>query len=140
MVIHSEKITHICLKSSIVCPIKHCRFQLCAGLDPLLLTHLLLSCLLLLSPSSKRKDSEPRIKCLLNNAEITPHHPKDPVEMRRINFQTPGNQLHATLPSFPRRLHASDTTSCPGEVLFAKTHACVIVHPVRYRWYNSVSR
>ncbi|XP_013910661.1 PREDICTED: uncharacterized protein LOC106540150 [Thamnophis sirtalis] len=49
-------------------------------------------------PDSKRKDSEPRIKCLLNNAEITPHHPKDPVEMRRINFQTPGNQLHATLP------------------------------------------
>uniref|UniRef100_A0A803Y6M1 protein-tyrosine-phosphatase n=1 Tax=Meleagris gallopavo TaxID=9103 RepID=A0A803Y6M1_MELGA len=42
---------------------------------------------------NKRKDSEPRTKCLLNNAEITPHHPKDPVEMRRINFQTPGNQL-----------------------------------------------
>uniref|UniRef100_A0A8C9F2D9 protein-tyrosine-phosphatase n=1 Tax=Pavo cristatus TaxID=9049 RepID=A0A8C9F2D9_PAVCR len=42
---------------------------------------------------NKRKDSEPRTKCLLNNAEITPHHPKDPVEMRRINFQTPGNRL-----------------------------------------------
>uniref|UniRef100_A0A8B9GH78 protein-tyrosine-phosphatase n=1 Tax=Amazona collaria TaxID=241587 RepID=A0A8B9GH78_9PSIT len=46
---------------------------------------------------NKRKDSEPRTKCLLNNAEITPHHPKDPVEMRRINFQTPGNQLPASL-------------------------------------------
>ena len=39
---------------------------------------------------SKRKDSEPRTKCLLNNADPAPHHPKDPVEMRRINFQTPG--------------------------------------------------
>ncbi|XP_041435755.1 receptor-type tyrosine-protein phosphatase S isoform X8 [Xenopus laevis] len=41
-------------------------------------------------PDSKRKNSDPRTKCLLNNAEIPPHHPTDPVEMRRINFQTPG--------------------------------------------------
>uniref|UniRef100_A0A670KKX1 protein-tyrosine-phosphatase n=1 Tax=Podarcis muralis TaxID=64176 RepID=A0A670KKX1_PODMU len=47
---------------------------------------------------SKRKDSEPRIKCMLNNAEITPHHPKDPVEMRRINFQTPGMLSHPPIP------------------------------------------
>lgn len=40
--------------------------------------------------SRKRKESEPRTKCLLNNADITPHHPTDPVEMRRINFQTAG--------------------------------------------------
>uniref|UniRef100_A0A8C5JFB9 protein-tyrosine-phosphatase n=1 Tax=Junco hyemalis TaxID=40217 RepID=A0A8C5JFB9_JUNHY len=46
---------------------------------------------------NKRKDSEPRTKCLLNNAEIAPHHPKDPVEMRRINFQTPGNLLLTSL-------------------------------------------
>ncbi|XP_043910010.1 receptor-type tyrosine-protein phosphatase S-like isoform X21 [Protopterus annectens] len=44
-------------------------------------------------PDSKRKDSEPHTKCLLNNAEITPHHPTDPVEMRRINFQTPDSGL-----------------------------------------------
>nr|XP_021325177.1 receptor-type tyrosine-protein phosphatase S isoform X23 [Danio rerio] len=43
--------------------------------------------------SSKRKESEPRTKCLLNNADITPHHPTDPVEMRRINFQTPDSGL-----------------------------------------------
>ncbi|XP_053157433.1 receptor-type tyrosine-protein phosphatase S isoform X12 [Hemicordylus capensis] len=49
-------------------------------------------------PDSKRKDSEPRIKCMLNNAEITPHHPKDPVEMRRINFQTPGMLNHPPIP------------------------------------------
>ncbi|XP_030630523.1 receptor-type tyrosine-protein phosphatase S [Chanos chanos] len=41
-------------------------------------------------PDSKRKDSEPGTKCLLNNAEMIAHHPTDPVEMRRINFQTPG--------------------------------------------------
>ncbi|XP_060088875.1 receptor-type tyrosine-protein phosphatase S isoform X16 [Heteronotia binoei] len=46
---------------------------------------------------NKRKDSEPRIKCMLNNAEITPHHPKDPVEMRRINFQTPDSGLSSPL-------------------------------------------
>nr|XP_021325186.1 receptor-type tyrosine-protein phosphatase S isoform X32 [Danio rerio] len=44
-------------------------------------------------PDSKRKESEPRTKCLLNNADITPHHPTDPVEMRRINFQTPDSGL-----------------------------------------------
>ncbi|XP_029104973.1 receptor-type tyrosine-protein phosphatase S-like isoform X21 [Scleropages formosus] len=47
--------------------------------------------------SSKRKDSEPRTKCLLNNAEITAHHPTDPVEMRRINFQTPDSGLSSPL-------------------------------------------
>nr|XP_023699351.1 receptor-type tyrosine-protein phosphatase S-like isoform X2 [Paramormyrops kingsleyae] len=47
--------------------------------------------------SSKRKDAEPRTKCLLNNAEIAPHHPTDPVEMRRINFQTPDSGLNSPL-------------------------------------------
>ncbi|XP_043833011.1 receptor-type tyrosine-protein phosphatase S isoform X21 [Dromiciops gliroides] len=49
-------------------------------------------------PDSKRKDSEPRTKCLLNNADLAPHHPKDPVEMRRINFQTPGMLSHPPIP------------------------------------------
>ncbi|XP_038596564.1 receptor-type tyrosine-protein phosphatase S isoform X15 [Tachyglossus aculeatus] len=47
---------------------------------------------------NKRKDSELRTKCLLNNADLTPHHPKDPVEMRRINFQTPGMLSHPPIP------------------------------------------
>ncbi|XP_037401432.1 receptor-type tyrosine-protein phosphatase S isoform X19 [Pygocentrus nattereri] len=46
---------------------------------------------------NKRKESEPRTKCLLNNAEITPHRPTDPVEMRRINFQTPDSGLSSPL-------------------------------------------
>ncbi|XP_016330010.1 receptor-type tyrosine-protein phosphatase S-like isoform X28 [Sinocyclocheilus anshuiensis] len=44
-------------------------------------------------PDSKRKESEPRTKCMLNNTDITPHHPTDPVEMRRINFQTADSGL-----------------------------------------------
>ncbi|XP_046712786.1 receptor-type tyrosine-protein phosphatase S isoform X19 [Silurus meridionalis] len=46
---------------------------------------------------NKRKESEPRTKCLLNNAEITPHNPTDPVEMRRINFQTPDSGMSSPL-------------------------------------------
>uniref|UniRef100_A0A8C2XGK7 protein-tyrosine-phosphatase n=1 Tax=Cyclopterus lumpus TaxID=8103 RepID=A0A8C2XGK7_CYCLU len=45
---------------------------------------------ILLYKNSKRKDSEPGTKSLLSNAELMAHHPTDPVEMRRINFQTPG--------------------------------------------------
>uniref|UniRef100_A0A8C5DNN4 protein-tyrosine-phosphatase n=1 Tax=Gouania willdenowi TaxID=441366 RepID=A0A8C5DNN4_GOUWI len=48
---------------------------------------------ILLYKNRKRKESEPRTKCLLNNADITPHHPTDPVEMRRINFQTQGTKI-----------------------------------------------
>uniref|UniRef100_A0A3Q2ULI3 protein-tyrosine-phosphatase n=1 Tax=Fundulus heteroclitus TaxID=8078 RepID=A0A3Q2ULI3_FUNHE len=48
---------------------------------------------ILLLKNRKRKESEPRTKCLLNNADITPHHPTDPVEMRRINFQTADSGL-----------------------------------------------
>ncbi|XP_032902539.1 receptor-type tyrosine-protein phosphatase S-like isoform X34 [Amblyraja radiata] len=46
----------------------------------------------------KRKESDPRTKCLLNNAEVPSHHPMDPVEMRRINFQTPGMMSHPPIP------------------------------------------
>uniref|UniRef100_A0A672IM15 protein-tyrosine-phosphatase n=1 Tax=Salarias fasciatus TaxID=181472 RepID=A0A672IM15_SALFA len=47
---------------------------------------------ILLYKNSKRKDSEPGTKSLLSNAEMMAHHPTDPVEMRRINFQTPGTK------------------------------------------------
>ncbi|XP_062888253.1 receptor-type tyrosine-protein phosphatase S-like isoform X9 [Mobula hypostoma] len=45
----------------------------------------------------KRKESDPRTKCLLNNAEVPSHHPMDPVEMRRINFQTPESVVSSPL-------------------------------------------
>ncbi|TRZ00687.1 hypothetical protein DNTS_012312 [Danionella cerebrum] len=64
-------------------------------------------------PDSKRKDSEPGTKCLLNNAEMMAHLPTDPVEMRRINFQTPGMLSHppiavADLAEHMERLKAND--------------------------------
>ncbi|XP_030258682.1 receptor-type tyrosine-protein phosphatase S isoform X2 [Sparus aurata] len=49
-------------------------------------------------PDSKRKESEPGTKSLLSNAEMMAHHPTDPVEMRRINFQTPGMMSHPPIP------------------------------------------
>ncbi|XP_041059665.1 receptor-type tyrosine-protein phosphatase delta-like isoform X1 [Carcharodon carcharias] len=48
-------------------------------------------------PDRKRKESDPRTKCLLNNAEMPSHHPTDPVEMRRINFQTPESVVSSPL-------------------------------------------
>nr|XP_034353587.1 receptor-type tyrosine-protein phosphatase S isoform X6 [Arvicanthis niloticus] len=71
-------------------------------------------------PDSKRKDSEPRTKCLLNNADLTPHHPKDPVEMRRINFQTPGMLSHPPIPvtdmaEHMERLKANDSLKLSQE-------------------------
>uniref|UniRef100_A0A673AFX3 protein-tyrosine-phosphatase n=1 Tax=Sphaeramia orbicularis TaxID=375764 RepID=A0A673AFX3_9TELE len=53
---------------------------------------------ILLYKNSKRKDSEPGTKSLLSNAEMMAHHPTDPVEMRRINFQTPGMISHPPIP------------------------------------------
>ncbi|XP_076788127.1 receptor-type tyrosine-protein phosphatase S isoform X10 [Arvicanthis niloticus] len=69
---------------------------------------------------NKRKDSEPRTKCLLNNADLTPHHPKDPVEMRRINFQTPGMLSHPPIPvtdmaEHMERLKANDSLKLSQE-------------------------
>lgn len=38
----------------------------------------------------KRAESEARKGSLPNNKEMPLHHPTDPVELRRLNFQTPG--------------------------------------------------
>uniref|UniRef100_A0A672PX01 protein-tyrosine-phosphatase n=1 Tax=Sinocyclocheilus grahami TaxID=75366 RepID=A0A672PX01_SINGR len=67
---------------------------------------------ILLYKNSKRKESEPRTKCMLNNADITPHHPTDPVEMRRINFQTADSGLSSPVSEagfdYESYIHASD--------------------------------
>uniref|UniRef100_A0A7N6BCK6 protein-tyrosine-phosphatase n=1 Tax=Anabas testudineus TaxID=64144 RepID=A0A7N6BCK6_ANATE len=55
-------------------------------------------CIVIAILLSKRKDSEPGTKSLLSNAEMMAHHPTDPVEMRRINFQTPGMMSHPPIP------------------------------------------
>lgn len=38
----------------------------------------------------KRAESEARKGSLPNSKELPLHHPTDPVELRRLNFQTPG--------------------------------------------------
>ncbi|XP_075683302.1 receptor-type tyrosine-protein phosphatase delta isoform X39 [Rhinoderma darwinii] len=40
-------------------------------------------------PDRKRTESDSRKSSLPNNKEIPSHHPTDPVELRRLNFQTP---------------------------------------------------
>lgn len=45
----------------------------------------------------KRAESEGRKGSLPNSKELPLHHPTDPVELRRLNFQTPGRCSHTRL-------------------------------------------
>nr|XP_060482637.1 receptor-type tyrosine-protein phosphatase S [Panthera onca] len=102
-------------------------------------------------PDSKRKDSEPRTKCLLNNADLAPHHPKDPVEMRRINFQTPGMLSHPPIPiadmaEHTDRLKANDSLKLsqeyesidPGQQ-FTWEHSNLEVNKPKNRYANVIA-
>ncbi|XP_058513742.1 receptor-type tyrosine-protein phosphatase S isoform X3 [Ochotona princeps] len=102
-------------------------------------------------PDSKRKDSEPRTKCLLNNADLAPHHPKDPVEMRRINFQTPGMLSHPPIPiadmaEHTERLKANDSLKLsqeyesidPGQQ-FTWEHSNLEVNKPKNRYANVIA-
>ncbi|XP_061664067.1 receptor-type tyrosine-protein phosphatase delta isoform X15 [Syngnathoides biaculeatus] len=46
----------------------------------------------------KRAESEARKGSLPNGKEMPLHHPTDPVELRRLNFQTPGMASHPPIP------------------------------------------
>ncbi|XP_061768701.1 receptor-type tyrosine-protein phosphatase delta isoform X27 [Nerophis ophidion] len=46
----------------------------------------------------KRAESEARKGSLPNSKEMPLHHPTDPVELRRLNFQTPGMASHPPIP------------------------------------------
>ncbi|TNN78143.1 Receptor-type tyrosine-protein phosphatase S [Liparis tanakae] len=75
---------------------------------------------------NKRKDSEPGTKSLLSNAELMAHHPTDPVEMRRINFQTPGMMSHPPIPITELSEHiellkANDNLRLSQEYEFSKS-------------------
>ncbi|XP_017269861.1 receptor-type tyrosine-protein phosphatase S isoform X21 [Kryptolebias marmoratus] len=60
-------------------------------------------------PDRKRAETEARKGSLPNSKEIPLHHPTDPVELRRLNFQTPGSGA----PSHPSNLHLSSMASHP---------------------------
>ncbi|XP_047241248.1 receptor-type tyrosine-protein phosphatase S-like isoform X29 [Girardinichthys multiradiatus] len=57
----------------------------------------------------KRAETEARKGSLPNSKEMPLHHPTDPVELRRLNFQTPGSGA----PSHPSNLHLSSMASHP---------------------------
>ncbi|XP_044039613.1 receptor-type tyrosine-protein phosphatase S-like isoform X34 [Siniperca chuatsi] len=60
-------------------------------------------------PDRKRAESEARKGSLPNSKEMPLHHPTDPVELRRLNFQTPGSGA----PSHTSNLHLSSMASHP---------------------------
>uniref|UniRef100_A0A8C5LZG6 Receptor-type tyrosine-protein phosphatase S n=1 Tax=Leptobrachium leishanense TaxID=445787 RepID=A0A8C5LZG6_9ANUR len=60
-------------------------------------------------PDRKRTESESRKSSLPNNKEIPSHHPTDPVELRRLNFQTPGSGASG----YTGNLHSSSMASHP---------------------------
>ncbi|XP_064411076.1 receptor-type tyrosine-protein phosphatase delta isoform X11 [Latimeria chalumnae] len=59
----------------------------------------------------KRKRAEPdsRKSSIPTNKDIPSHHPTDPVELRRLNFQTPGSGVSG----YPGNLHSSSMASHP---------------------------
>ncbi|XP_034146430.1 receptor-type tyrosine-protein phosphatase delta isoform X27 [Esox lucius] len=57
----------------------------------------------------KRAESEARKGSLPNSKEMPSHHPTDPVELRRMNFQTPGSGDRG----YPSNLHSSSMASHP---------------------------
>ncbi|XP_023822080.1 receptor-type tyrosine-protein phosphatase delta isoform X23 [Oryzias latipes] len=60
-------------------------------------------------PDRKRAETEARKGSLPNSKEMPLHHPTDPVELRRLNFQTPGSGAS----SHPRNLHLSSMANHP---------------------------
>ncbi|XP_065105719.2 receptor-type tyrosine-protein phosphatase delta isoform X18 [Paramisgurnus dabryanus] len=57
----------------------------------------------------KRAESEARKGSLPSGKEMPCHHPTDPVELRRLNFQTPGSAASV----YPSNLHLSRMASHP---------------------------
>ncbi|XP_041077310.1 receptor-type tyrosine-protein phosphatase S isoform X42 [Polyodon spathula] len=60
-------------------------------------------------PDRKRAESDSRKNSIPNSKEIPSHHPTDPVELRRLNFQTPGSGVSG----YPGNLHSSSMASHP---------------------------
>ncbi|XP_038625664.1 receptor-type tyrosine-protein phosphatase delta isoform X26 [Tachyglossus aculeatus] len=60
-------------------------------------------------PDRKRAESDSRKSSIPNSKEIPSHHPTDPVELRRLNFQTPGSGVSG----YPGNLHSSSMASHP---------------------------
>ncbi|XP_032355172.1 receptor-type tyrosine-protein phosphatase delta isoform X33 [Etheostoma spectabile] len=102
-------------------------------------------------PDRKRAESEARKGSLPNSKEIPLHHPTDPVELRRLNFQTPGMASHPPIPimdlaDHQERLKANDNLKFsqeyesidPGQQ-FTWEHSNLEVNKPKNRYANVIA-
>ncbi|XP_019898975.1 receptor-type tyrosine-protein phosphatase delta isoform X33 [Esox lucius] len=99
----------------------------------------------------KRAESEARKGSLPNSKEMPSHHPTDPVELRRMNFQTPGMASHPPIPVLDladhlERLKANDNLKFsqeyesidPGQQ-FTWEHSNLEVNKPKNRYANVIA-
>nr|XP_033961738.1 receptor-type tyrosine-protein phosphatase delta-like isoform X24 [Pseudochaenichthys georgianus] len=102
-------------------------------------------------PDRKRAESEARKGSLPNSKEMPLHHPTDPVELRRLNFQTPGMANHPQIPimelaDHQERLKANDNLKFsqeyesidPGQQ-FTWEHSNLEVNKPKNRYANVIA-
>nr|XP_032659290.1 receptor-type tyrosine-protein phosphatase delta isoform X38 [Chelonoidis abingdonii] len=99
----------------------------------------------------KRAESDSRKSSIPNSKEIPSHHPTDPVELRRLNFQTPGMANHPPIPILEladhiERLKANDNLKFsqeyesidPGQQ-FTWEHSNLEVNKPKNRYANVIA-
>ncbi|XP_062305457.1 receptor-type tyrosine-protein phosphatase delta-like isoform X33 [Osmerus eperlanus] len=102
-------------------------------------------------PDRKRAESEARKGSLPNNKEMPSHNLTDPVELRRLNFQTPGMTSHPPIPIMDladhlERLKANDNLKFsqeyesidPGQQ-FTWEHSNLEVNKPKNRYANVIA-
>ncbi|XP_058636808.1 receptor-type tyrosine-protein phosphatase delta isoform X34 [Onychostoma macrolepis] len=102
-------------------------------------------------PDRKRAESEARKGSLPSGKELPSHHPTDPVELRRLNFQTPGMASHPPIPVMEladhiERLKANDNLKFsqeyesidPGQQ-FTWEHSNLEVNKPKNRYANVIA-
>ncbi|XP_074923463.1 receptor-type tyrosine-protein phosphatase delta isoform X33 [Chelonoidis abingdonii] len=102
-------------------------------------------------PDRKRAESDSRKSSIPNSKEIPSHHPTDPVELRRLNFQTPGMANHPPIPILEladhiERLKANDNLKFsqeyesidPGQQ-FTWEHSNLEVNKPKNRYANVIA-
>ncbi|XP_055488596.1 receptor-type tyrosine-protein phosphatase S-like isoform X21 [Leucoraja erinacea] len=99
----------------------------------------------------KRTESDSRKSSIPNSKELPSHHPTDPVELRRLNFQTPGMASHPPIPiselaDHIERLKANDNLKFsqeyesidPGQQ-FTWEHSNMEVNKPKNRYANVIA-
>ncbi|XP_045145090.1 receptor-type tyrosine-protein phosphatase delta isoform X44 [Echinops telfairi] len=102
-------------------------------------------------PDRKRAESDSRKSSIPNSKEAPSHHPTDPVELRRLNFQTPGMASHPPIPILEladhiERLKANDNLKFsqeyesidPGQQ-FTWEHSNLEVNKPKNRYANVIA-